>query len=85
MGPSCRSKKEEGGEARRTGEQLGRSLGRVKGERGAGLRLVFQGVSPFLFLLFFSFLFSFPFYFPKPFLNRILNSNKFKPEANNTK
>ena len=32
-------------------------------------------------LLFFLFLF----YFPKHFLNRILNTNKFKPQANNTK
>ena len=67
----------------------GRGLGRARGVGvtgcGAGWASAWfsQGLLPFL--LFFYFLFSFPFYFPKPFLNRILNANKFKPEANNTK
>ena len=45
-------------------------------QAGAGLRLGFC----FFFYFLFCFLFQ-----TKPFSNKILNANKFKPEANNTK
>jgi hypothetical protein len=47
---------------------------------GAGLA-GFQGLGVFSF--FFFFLFCFP--FQKPFPNKILSANKFKPETNDTK
>ena len=55
-----------------------------EGERGTGPRGV--GLEPFLFFLFlpFPFYFIFCFLFLKPFPNKIVNANKFKPEANNT-
>ena len=49
----------------------------AKGEKGAGLE------SGEAFIFFLKFLFCF--LFLKPFPNKILNANKFKPEANNTK
>ena len=63
-----------GGKGKRAGGGVGRTRGEGKdahvGPRGGKV----------CFLLFFS-----VFYFPKYFLNKILNANKSKPEANITK
>jgi len=77
---SEREKRGEGGA--RWAVRMGRvrELGRARGERGSWA-CWFPGVGG-LFSFFF-FLFCFP--FQKPFPNKILSANKFKPETNNTK
>jgi len=51
----------------------------AQGEKKRGRGVLGCGVLGWGFFI------SFLFYFPKPFQNRILNANNFKPEANNTK
>ena len=71
----CWAEKKEVGRSAVEKKERGRGeLGREgQGDNWAG-----WGFSLFVFI-FFSVLFL------KPFLNKILNANKFKPEANNTK
>ena len=59
----------------------GREMGRGKGYWAAGCR---AGAFSFFLFLPFPFYFIFCFLFLKPFPNKIVNANKFKPEANNT-
>jgi hypothetical protein len=62
--------------------ECGREKGMGKGYWAAGCR---PGAFSFFFLFLpFPFYFIFCFLFLKPFPNKIVNANKFKPEANNT-
>jgi len=77
-GPSVRERKGKGVRCWAGKKWAGPRGRKREGERGVGLRGV--GLEPFLFFFLFCFLFQ-----KKPFPNKILNANKFKPEANNTK